>query len=1081
MANEIFKFNIVRPHELRDIKEIEKNTIKSYFAPPNESTFHKNLIVTCGKENGRKEMIKLAHEFIKSTDFISDLNKTKTPLKNLDEWIFVKTSEMQLSDLKTEVKNIFKNEIGSEDYKRFLKSNEYKDDRRKIADSLIAASILPKLPKGIARVRPKLVRGLRLCGLLERLAEDENSLKKKGAIRKILRGIVLLPPDVFPLPSMELRKKKREELIKVYEEEKKRIEENKEETLKVAKKAEELQNTIVELTRAYDAVSLERQKEMEKARAEVKGNIAERIESIIDEKLEEKISRGIDKKIVDKKKVYKSSISPEVDKSWLLPKEVVEKISPETKNVLKEYKIPDDYVHVQKVVSKLEEEISNTVKQIAFTKPIKDIVKIGEVYIAQPKSEPEPPLITIEPVTPTFTPLEIVSVPTGSGSVNPIGMADLLIVKQEIQKYEAGEVAHIENVLQGEFKERSHRRTKVTEEIITEEAERIEETERDLQSTERFELKNNSEKTIKEDMKVEAGVQVTASYGPSVQVKADAGFSYERSKEESKKTATSYSRDVVDRSVSRIQERVREERVRRTMVEVEEINEHGVDNKEGTGHVIGIYRWVDKIYKTEIVNYGQRLMFEFIIPEPSAFFKFAVAGTPIEGITMEKPEPPGYYVGDEFVPLSPENIKPINYLYWVGKHNVSGVNLPPPMYKIIGTAFHKEIGSTTAVAESKKELQVPKGYLAKKAWVRWFGWGWDHELQVAIGKAWEESPYLNPPVLWLNDEDDIVPFAVLMSEVDKCAVSVEVSCQRTDSKLDEWKMNTFESIMTSYNELKDKYEDQLVAAQVQAGIAISGRNPLKNREIEKTELKKQSLSILTDQHFDLFDAMRDNVPYHGYPQMDIEEADAEGKYIQFFEQAFEWNNMTYLFYPYFWGRKINWVQTSQLEDTDPLFEKFLQAGSARVQVPVRPGYDEAALHYLETEGEIWEGGDPPHVEDELYVSIVDLIKEEQGVELTEGEGTISVVNGDSNVKGTGTDFDEDNDENREIIIKGVKYRISKVNSPTNIELTEEYNDADEPDIPYYLGLLFVGVPWEVKIPTSLVHLQTDSALPDWTK
>ena len=227
--------------------------------------------------------------------------------------------------------------------------------------------------------------------------------------------------------------------------------------------------------------------------------------------------------------------------------------------------------------------------------------------------------------------------------------------------------------------------------------------------------------------------------------------------------------------------------------------------------------------------------------------------------------------------------------------------------------------------------------------------------------------------------------------------------------------------------------------------------------------------------------MRKEVPPHKYPQMDIEEADVEGKHIQFFEQAFEWTNMTYLFYPYFWGRKEDWVLNSHLEDTDPIFEKFLKAGAARVQVPVRCGYDEVILHYLETEGEIWEGGDPPHVDNELYVSIVDAIQEEQGVELTEGEGTIFVANDGATITGEETEFDEDKHTNREIIIKGFKYRIAEVQSPTSLKLTEKYRGTTEYNITYYFGVQFVGEPWEVKIPTSLVYLQEDSELPDWTK
>src|SRR5262249_32934607 len=54
------------------------------------------------------------------------------------------------------------------------------------------------------------------------------------------------------------------------------------------------------------------------------------------------------------------------------------------------------------------------------------------------------------------------------------------------------------------------------------------------------------------------------------------------------------------------------------------------------------------------------------------------------------------------------------------------------------------------------------------------------------------------------------------------------------------------------------------------------------------------------------------------------------------------------------------------------FAAFLRAGAARVQVPVRPGFEKAVVHFLQF-GEIWNGNDPPMHDDDLYVPIVDEI------------------------------------------------------------------------------------------------------------
>lgn len=57
----------------------------------------------------------------------------------------------------------------------------------------------------------------------------------------------------------------------------------------------------------------------------------------------------------------------------------------------------------------------------------------------------------------------------------------------------------------------------------------------------------------------------------------------------------------------------------------------------------------------------------------------------------------------------------------------------------------------------------------------------------------------------------------------------------------------------------------------------------------KNELKKNCISIITDQHFDYFGAIE--MGTNNLPQIDIYESEGEGPYGRFFEQAFEWENM----------------------------------------------------------------------------------------------------------------------------------------------------------------------------------------------
>lgn len=115
-----------------------------------------------------------------------------------------------------------------------------------------------------------------------------------------------------------------------------------------------------------------------------------------------------------------------------------------------------------------------------------------------------------------------------------------------------------------------------------------------------------------------------------------------------------------------------------------------------------------------------------------------------------------------------------------------------------------------------------------------------------------------------------------------------------------------------------------------------------------------------------------------YPDIHCCQAIADGKLVQFIENCFEFGLMSYNFYPYFWSRKSEWKTIYRLEDADPIFTQFLQAGYARVIVPVREGFEKAALRYV-ADGTIWDGGDPPSINDPYYVSLIDELEDPVGI------------------------------------------------------------------------------------------------------
>ncbi|MBC8643413.1 hypothetical protein H9W95_02870 [Flavobacterium lindanitolerans] len=108
------------------------------------------------------------------------------------------------------------------------------------------------------------------------------------------------------------------------------------------------------------------------------------------------------------------------------------------------------------------------------------------------------------------------------------------------------------------------------------------------------------------------------------------------------------------------------------------------------------------------------------------------------------------------------------------------------------------------------------------------------------------------------------------------------------------------------------------------------------------------------------------------------ELDIYTSQVKFLEQAFEWDLMSYHFYPFYWANKEKWAEIyNPNEANDPIFRAFLQSGMARVILTVRPGFEEAVNWFMAT-GQVWNGGQVPAVDDPLFVSIIKELQTQEG-------------------------------------------------------------------------------------------------------
>jgi hypothetical protein len=250
------------------------------------------------------------------------------------------------------------------------------------------------------------------------------------------------------------------------------------------------------------------------------------------------------------------------------------------------------------------------------------------------------------------------------------------------------------------------------------------------------------------------------------------------------------------------------------------------------------------------------------------------------------------------------------------------------------------------------------------------------QQEVQYGRAVLEIPTpqtvkVDPPA---RDE---IKIAVTTTGLAQCTVAALAKCRLTEEAKQSWRLAVYDTLYSAWASWKRDYDSSLMRNVFGSSAADAGssqRNELTIRE----ELKREAISWLLDES--PFKGRPGRLPQtpaeqtKDFPDVDFDKARSDATVIQFLEQAFEWNNMSWVFYPYYWADRTNWPDRTQLLANDAEFERFLRSGSARVILPARPGFDDAVNNWLAT-GVPFLSGRLPTTDEKLYIRIDTEIRE----------------------------------------------------------------------------------------------------------
>jgi hypothetical protein len=567
--------------------------------------------------------------------------------------------------------------------------------------------------------------------------------------------------------------------------------------------------------------------------------------------------------------------------------------------------------------------------------------------------------------------------PAVSGWIEPCSIGDLQMVRQRLLRHVPGEIAAIENLMRGERKEISRRRMRRQLDVSLSQTLGAEELD-DSSTNTRDDLHAETIRTIAEKTTNKSYTNLTTNYGPPTMATVNGGpVTTTVQQGPNTDDATRFAREVLRKTVSRISRSVGDMRGSSVMHETAETITSSIDNSNGVSNQVYVLRWVNKVYEAHVVNYGCRLMVEFVLTQPAAAYFRNVA--PGERAAFGPPRSLEALGVDSFKKITPDN-----YASLAAEYRSTAISPPPEARRDVSALLAE--GESTLVA-------VPPGYQPQIATARALaapgvGWplvmvgvntlqspytpivipfGCGNSLVVAVGSAatvaspQSEKAVTNASALAITPAPTPTPAPTMEPAPDPVRVNVTIKCVPTTSTIDEWRIKTYNALLDAWQALCTSS----VAVDIPQHTARK-RSALAARRVERRELRRGCLELLQQRCTKLTGYLDPAVPTFAQGTL------AGPGRVQFIDDMFEWDEMSVQFYRRDGGAHYPLAIDDDGTDAPPL-AAFQAADLARVLVPARPR-DALTLLYLLSSGQLWEGGHDTVPVDANDVAIVSALK-----------------------------------------------------------------------------------------------------------
>jgi hypothetical protein len=517
-----------------------------------------------------------------------------------------------------------------------------------------------------------------------------------------------------------------------------------------------------------------------------------------------------------------------------------------------------------------------------------------------------------------------------AGAILPYAIGDLHLVQQRLDRYGFGDIAYVESVMPGE-RRRSVRRQATRSTRSLERTDVHDATRETLEGSSalRREVSKVLADTIATTTYPNPGFSIT--YGPTTTLSG--GWTQEIKPAEgtdgpSRNASLRDVREVVDRAAARTAVRVAEARSESLSHESEHTSVSEHDNRAGATARRGVYRWLNEVHVAEVVRYGNRFVLELAVPAPGAAYLHDSPALPHAAFP---PVPPVALGLRSFEDVRRERFPELSARY------PSAELEPPPA----------ERGSVTAFAASGQPLSLtlPEGYEARKATLGYVLGQGAAPLSVrgvlgttafafvadATGVT-EVDLKRDRAVLPVLVDAVSIPAGASTGERFERQLSLEVEVGLSQERFDAWRARSFQAVQRAYHAERAAFG---AAREHRSGAYVEERHSC--GALERGELKRGALELLWRRA----DTLRGGPPGSS--------GTARPRYLQFFEHAFEWRELSYSLL----STERGFAQRSMEGDATRRFIAFLEAEFAQLLLPVSPSRALPVLYFLAS-GTLWD-------------------------------------------------------------------------------------------------------------------------------